>query len=57
VVDLRKKKFPVEVYLKVYNCEVSKLAQQYADVVKEPAEKPGSVTEQRAEELGKLLKP
>jgi len=56
VVSLRKNDFPVEVYQDV----LIKLAQQEADMVKELAEKakqPGSVTEQRVKELGKLLQP
>jgi hypothetical protein len=60
VVGLRKKKFPVEVYLKVYNFVVIELTRQEADMVKELAENaetPGAVTEQRVKELGKLLKP
>jgi peptidyl-prolyl cis-trans isomerase C len=56
VVSLRQNDFPVEVYQDV----LIKLAQQEADMVKELAEKakqPGSVTEQRVKELGKLLQP
>ena len=56
VVGLRKNEFPVEVYQDV----LLQLAQQEADMVKELAEKakqPGSITEQRVKELGKLLKP
>jgi len=55
-VSLRQNDFPVEVYQDV----LIKLAQQEADMVKELAEKakqPGSVTEQRIKELGKLLQP
>jgi hypothetical protein len=49
-VGLRKKKFPVEVYLKVYNFMVIELTRQEADMVKESTEKvekSGSVTERR----------
>ena len=56
VVSLRKTQFPVEVYQDV----LVRLAQQEADMVKELAEKaqqPGSVTEQRIKELGKMMKP
>jgi parvulin-like peptidyl-prolyl isomerase len=56
VVSLRKNEFPVEVYQDV----LLQLAQQEADMVKELAEKakqPGSITEQRVKELGKMLKP
>ena len=56
VVSLRQNDFPVEVYQDV----LIKLAQQEADMVKELAEKakqPGSVTEQRVKDLGKLLQP
>ncbi len=56
VVKLRQEEFPVEVYQDV----LVKLAQQEADMVKELAEKakqPGSITEQRVKELGKMLKP
>jgi len=56
VVKLRQEEFPVEVYQDV----LVKLSQQEADMVKDlaqKAEQPGSVTEQRLKELGKLLKP
>ena len=56
VVDLRKNEFPVEVYQDV----LLQLAQQEADMVTELAEKaeqPGSITEQRVKELGKMLNP
>jgi parvulin-like peptidyl-prolyl isomerase len=56
VVSLRENDFPVEVYQDV----LIKLAQQEADMIKELAEKakqPGSITEQRVKELGKMLKP
>jgi parvulin-like peptidyl-prolyl isomerase len=55
VVDLRKNRFPVE----VYEDTLIRLAQQEADMVKAMAAKshePGSVTEQRVKELQKLLK-
>lgn len=55
VVKLRREEFPVEVYQDV----LVRLAQQEADMVKELADKarqPGSVTQQRVEELGKMLK-
>jgi parvulin-like peptidyl-prolyl isomerase len=54
VVDLRQNQFPVEVYQDV----LLRLAQQEADMVKDLADKgkqPGSVTEQRVKELGKML--
>jgi parvulin-like peptidyl-prolyl isomerase len=56
VVSLRENDFPVEVYQDV----LIKLAQQEADMIEELAEKakqPGSVTEQRVKELGKMLNP
>jgi len=56
VVDLRQNAFPVEVYQDV----LVRLAQQEADMVEDLADKgrqPGSVTEQRVKELGKLLMP
>jgi len=56
VVTLREKEFPVEVYQDV----LVRLAQQEADTVKELSERarqPGSVTEQRVNELQKLMKP
>lgn len=54
-VNLRKKDFKVE----VYQDRIVQLAQQEADMVGELAEKaqqPGSVTQQRLEEMQKLLK-
>jgi parvulin-like peptidyl-prolyl isomerase len=54
--DLRKNRFPVE----VYEDHLIQLAQQEADMVKRLAEKaraPGSVTEKRVEELQKYMRP
>jgi peptidyl-prolyl cis-trans isomerase C len=54
--ELRKNQFPVE----VYQDRLVQLAQQEADMVKSLAEKaqqPGSVTQQRIEEMQKLMKP
>jgi parvulin-like peptidyl-prolyl isomerase len=56
VVELRREQFAVE----VYQDALVRLAQGEANLVKQLAEQalePGSVTEQRVEELGKLLKP
>ena len=56
VVRLRQEEFPVE----VYQDTLVTLAQQEADMVKElevKARQPGSITQQRVEELGKMLRP
>ena len=56
VVDLRKNSFKVEVYEDV----IIRLAQQEADMVKqliEQAGDPNSVTQQRIEEMQKLMTP
>ena len=56
VVDLRKNDFSVE----VYEDRLVQLAQQEADMVKtltEKAQQPGSVTEERLEELKKFVQP
>jgi hypothetical protein len=55
-VDLRKNEFPVDVYQDV----IVQLSQREADAVAKLAKKatqPGSVTEQRLKELGKLMTP
>jgi len=54
--DLRKNQFPVE----VYQDRLVQLEQQEADMVKSLAEKaqqPGSVTQQRIEQMQRLMKP
>ncbi len=56
VVDLRKNRFSVEVYQE----RMIQLAQQEADMVKtltEKAEQPGSVTQERIQELRKFMQP
>jgi hypothetical protein len=56
VVDLRKERYPVQVYEDV----MIRLAQQEADLVKTLAaqsQEPGSVTQQRIKEMQKLLNP